>query len=87
MRTMTLWTVAGLGIALVATRPARAQDMQEKIAAAKQAAAQNQQALRSYSWIEKTEISVKGEVKNTKIESCQYGPDGKVQKTPLTEPA
>ncbi len=36
--------------------------------------------------IAKTELSVKGEVKNTKIESNQYGPDGKVQKTELSEP-
>jgi hypothetical protein len=62
------------------------QDVQQKAAAAKEAAARNQQALRSYSWITKTELSVKGEVKNTKIESCQYGPDGKVKKTELSEP-
>ena len=62
------------------------QDMQQKAAAAKEAAARNQQALRAYSWITKTELSLKGEVKNTKIESCQYGPDGKVQKTELTDP-
>ena len=61
-------------------------DLQQKAAAAKEAAAKNQQALRSYSWITKTEISVTGEVTNTKIESCQYGPDGKVQKTELSEP-
>ena len=50
------------------------------------AAARNQQALRAYSWITKTELSVKGEVQSTKIESCKYGPDGKVQKTLLTDP-
>lgn len=61
-------------------------DLQQRAAAAKEAAARNQQALRAYSWIAKTELSVKGEVKNTKIESCKYGPDGKVQKTELTEP-
>jgi hypothetical protein len=62
------------------------QDVQQKAAAAKEAAARNQQALRSYSWITKTELSLKGDVKNTKIESCQYGPDGKVVKTELSEP-
>jgi hypothetical protein len=69
-------------MALLAQSP----DPQQKAAAAKEAAARNQQALRSYSWITKTELSLKGEVKNTKIESCQYGPDGKVQKTELSEP-
>jgi hypothetical protein len=61
-------------------------ELQQKAAAAKETAARNQQALRAYSWVAKTELSFKGEVKNTKIESCQYGPDGKVQKTLLTDP-
>lgn len=60
--------------------------VQTKLAAAKQMAAQNQVALRGYTWIETTQISVKDEVKNTKIESCRYGPDGKVQRTELSEP-
>jgi hypothetical protein len=64
-----------------------AQDLQEKLAAAKQAAAQNQEALRSYTWVEKTELSFRGEVKNTKLSSCRYAPDGKVQKTPIGDPA
>jgi len=71
---------AGLTLAM------QSPELQQKAAAAKEAAARNQQALRSYSWITRTELSVKGEVKNTKIESCQYGPDGKVQKTELSEP-
>jgi hypothetical protein len=78
--------LAAFALALVTGRPASAQDLQQKVAAAKQAAAQNQQSLRSYSWLEKTEISLKGEVKSTKIESCRYGPDSKVQKTPVQEP-
>jgi hypothetical protein len=60
--------------------------LQEKLAAAKQAAAHNQQVLRGYTWIEKTELSLKGEVKNTKLNSCRYGPDGKVQKTLISDP-
>ena len=74
-------------VALLAMPSVRAQDLQQKLAAAKQAAAKNQQALRSYSWLEKTELSLKGEVKNTKVDLCKYGPDGKVQKTPVLEPA
>jgi hypothetical protein len=73
-------------LALVAGRPAEAQDLQQKAAAAKQSAAQNQQALRSYTWIEKVELSLKGEVKNTTVNSCRYGPDGKVQKTTVVAP-
>jgi len=62
------------------------QMIQQKAAALKQTVAQNQTALRHYTWIEKTQLNLKGEVKSTKIESCQYGPDGKVQKTPLSTP-
>ena len=78
-----MWIACAL--ALIVGRPA-AQDLQQKLAAAKQAAALNQQALRSYSWLEKTELSLKGEVKNTKVDMCRYGTDGKVQKTPVVEP-
>jgi len=72
--------------ALIASRPAAAQDLKQKLAAAKEAAAKNAQAQRAYTWIEKTELSFKGEVKNTKIDSCKYGPDGKVIKTAVVAP-
>ena len=77
---------AAVALALAMGAPAGAQDLQQKLAAAKQNAAQNQQALRSYSWIEKVELSLKGEVKNTTVNSCRYGADGKVQKTAVVEP-
>jgi len=76
---------AGL-LALIVSVPVVGQDLQQKLAAGKQAAAQNQQALRSYTWLEKVELSLKGEVKSTKVSSCRYGPDGKVEKTPVVEP-
>jgi len=78
--------VAGLALMGAAARPAGAQDLQQRLAAVKQSIAANQQALRSYSWLEKTELSLKGEVKATKVDSCRYGPDGKVQKTPVVQP-
>jgi hypothetical protein len=77
-------------LCLTLAGPARGQDpkqmLQEKVAAFKQSMAENQKALLQYTWIEDTQLSLKGEVKSTKIESCRYGPDGKVQKTPLTAP-
>jgi hypothetical protein len=82
-RIVTGIALAALALLLV---PVGAQDLQQKLAAAKESAARNQQALRSYSWLEKTELSLKGEVKNTKVDMCKYGPDGKVQKTPVLEP-
>jgi hypothetical protein len=81
------------GLALLAafalSQPAGAQapaGLQGKLEAAKASAARNQLALRSYTWVEKTELSLKGEVKNTKLNSCRYGPDGKVQKTLIGDP-
>jgi hypothetical protein len=85
-RTFIGFILAALALVTIAARPADAQDLQQKLAAVKQAAAQNQQALRSYTWMEKTEILLKGEVKATKVDSCRYGPDGTVQKTPVVTP-
>ena len=43
--------------ALFASPPAGAQDLKEKLVAAKEAAAQNAKAMRSYTWLEKTELA------------------------------
>ena len=88
---MTMRAAFSTGLALLAAltlpQSASAQELatlQQKLAAAQQAAAQNQQALRAYSWISTTQLSVNGDVKNTKVESCRYGPDGTLQKTEVT---
>src|SRR5206468_3015647 len=54
---------------------------QDRAAALKQSLARNQAALRQYTWVETTEISLKGEVKKQEQKQCSYGADGKVQKT------
>ena len=59
-------------------------ELQQRLAALKQSVAQNQQALRLYTWTETQEMILKGETKSTKQLRCQYGPDGKVQKTVLS---
>jgi len=56
---------------------------QERAAAIKQAIAQNQAELRKYTWVETTDVSLKGEVKKHEQKQCSYGADGKVQKTAL----
>ena len=85
-RIATGCSLAAITLVLAGGPPAGAQDLQQKLSAAKQNAAQNQQALRSYGWIETVELSLKGEVKNTTVNSCRYGPDGKVQKTTVVAP-
>ena len=68
--------------------PALAQnpELQEKLAAVKQAAAENKQKLRQYQWIETTQLTLKGDAKPPTKNSCVYGPDGKVQKTMIGTP-
>ena len=60
---------------------------QEHVAAFKQSLAKNKEALKKYQWVETTTVSMKGEVKSVKQNACYYGADGKVQKTPMGEPA
>ena len=58
-------------------------ELQEKVAALKQSTAENQQRLHQYQWTETTVLTLKGEPKPPKQNMCRYGPDGKVQKTPI----
>ena len=70
------------------TLPAIAQnsEIQQKLAAVKQAAAENKQKIRQYQWIETTQLTLKGDAKPPTKNSCVYGPDGKVQKTMIGAP-
>jgi hypothetical protein len=61
-------------------------DLQAKVAALKQSVAANQQRLHQYRWIENTQLTLNGDDKPPSQSMCQYGPDGKVQKTPLSPP-
>jgi hypothetical protein len=56
---------------------------EEKVTALKESLAKNQVQLKQYAWTESTLIALKGEVKKQEQKKCQYGPDGKVQKTPM----
>jgi hypothetical protein len=67
----------------LAQQPDGAAAIQTKVAALKQSLAENQAALKQYAWTETTQISLKGEVKKQEQKDCRYGPDGKVQKTPI----
>jgi len=60
-------------------------ELQERVAELKQSVAANQQKLHQYQWTEIQSITYKGEAKPPKQFMCQYGPDGKVQKTPMAQ--
>ncbi len=81
----TLHTGA-LALVLVVATPAAAQmDMTEVTAKVSQARKENAQKTRDYSWTQRTEVKVKGEVKSLKTEIVRYTVDGEMQKTPIDE--
>jgi hypothetical protein len=75
-------------IAFLAVGPAIAQnsELQEKVAAVKQSAAENKQKLQQYQWIETTQLTLKGDPKPSSTNLCRYGPDGQVQKNLVSAP-
>ena len=92
-RTVNRRTLFQAAVMLSVVVPAIAQagggsagELQEKVAAVKQSVAENQQKLHQYQWTETTQLTLKGEAKPPKTSMCQYGPDGKVQKTPTGAP-
>lgn len=68
--------------------PVIAQDsaLQQKLAAVKQAAAENKQRLHEYQWTETIELTLKGDARPPSQNLCQYGQDGQVQKIPVGPP-
>jgi hypothetical protein len=81
------WMMIG-AVAFVVAVPVIAQNpaLQEKLAAAKQAAAENKQKLRQYQWTETQQLTLKGDAKPPSQNLCRYGPDGNVQKTAIGPP-
>jgi len=61
-------------------------ELQQKAAAIKQSLAENKQKLHQYQWTETTQLTLKGNAKPPKASMCRYGPDGQVQKTPMSAP-
>src|SRR4029453_18024797 len=61
--------LAGVGLVAETAPP------QNPAAPPKESLAQNQAQLRTYSWVETTQVSLKGEVKKTEQKQCFYGAD------------
>jgi hypothetical protein len=61
-------------------------DLQEKLAAVKLSAAENQKKLHQYQWVETVQLKLNGDTKPGSQSTCRYGPDGRVQKTPIGQP-
>ena len=80
---VTLATGAGLG-ARQAPAPAGGSKA-DHVAALKQSLQEGQARIRQYEWIETTSVSMKGEEKSRKQNSCYYGSDDTVQKVPADD--
>jgi hypothetical protein len=80
MKTIVMLTMAICLPSLQLPAQAQQQELQQKLAMIKEGVAQNQAALRHYTWTEQTNVLLKGEVKKTVYYQCEYGPDGTVQK-------
>jgi hypothetical protein len=78
--------LGALGLLFVGSALPQNADLQQKLAAAKQAAAENKQRLLQYQWIETTQLTLKGDQKPPTQNRCQYGPDGQIVKTPMGPP-
>ena len=74
---------AAVAAVVAAILIAQADTAQNGAAAVKESLAQNQTRLRTYTWVETTQVSMKGEVKKQEQKQCFYAADGKVQKTPI----
>lgn len=81
-----LMIFAALTLLATVSAPAQNAAFKQKLAAVKQAAAENKVKLHQYQWIETTQLTVKGDQKPSMQNSCQYGPDGQVIRTPLGLP-
>jgi hypothetical protein len=81
-----LMIVAAIALAASAATVAQNPEVQQKFAAAQQAAAQNKARLRQYQWTETTQVTLNGDQKPATEKLCQYGPDGQIQKTPIGPP-
>ena len=89
---LALVSLLFLGITLLRPSEASAQpaqqnpELQQKLAAVKQNAAENKQKLQQYQWTETTQLTLKGDAKPASQNMCRYGPDGQIQKTLITPP-
>jgi hypothetical protein len=69
------------GVRLGAQAPSAAPS--DHVAAIKESLQKSMAELREYQWVQTTVISIKGEEKSRTQDSCYYGADGSLQKTPI----
>ena len=73
-------TPAGAGAPAAAAVPV---GLQQHLAALKSSMIASERDLRTYQWVETTQVYVNGQAKSWKEQSCYYGADGSLQKLPV----
>lgn len=61
--------------------------IQQRVTEMKASMAANKKQLMKYQWLQTTTVSIKGKTRKDEQFMCQYGPDGKVQKTVAGTPS
>lgn len=81
--------LVALGLAVFATTASASNPpvAADPVAALKQSIQQNQTRLRKYEWVETTAVSLKGDEKSRKQNTCYYDVEGKEQKVPIASNA
>ena len=80
-----LVAIAGLFLLLTSSPAASAQQTpEERVTAIKQWLGQSKAQLRSYQWMQTTVVTLKGEVRSTKVSKCYYDATGTLQKEPVS---
>lgn len=83
-RSRFLVGLGAMGMALVLS--ALPLSAQEAAAAIGERMAKSQEELKSYTWMIRTEVQIKGKAQPPKLEKARYDLDGKVQKTLMSPP-
>jgi hypothetical protein len=78
--------LAGIGYASTLRGGQANGELQQKLVALKQSAAENQQKLHRYQWTETAQLTLNDDAKPPTQSLCRYGPDGKVEKMPIGPP-
>jgi hypothetical protein len=80
---MTLILSAAISALSLHPQAEAQQAAQGQFALLREAVANNQAALKEYSWTEQANAFLKGELKKTTVYQCQYGPSGEVERVPM----
>jgi hypothetical protein len=84
-RWLVVTVALSAGACTITQAVAQTAPMEQKLTAIKQAQAANKQRLAQYTWQETEAISLKGNVKDTKVYQVRIGADGQPQKTELSD--